>query len=191
MELCVSDVKQWFYCPRIVYYRYCLPLPRPLTDKMVLGAAEHEVLSVLERRRSLRKYGLAQGQRFFHVPLASAALGLAGVLDLLIITADGGYFVVEFKHTTQRLARNHKLQLTAYCLLVEETYGPAVRGAFLYRIPYRDVTEVAITPALRAEVRAALAAMREMILAERMPLPTPQRGKCVDCEYRRFCGDVG
>ncbi|RMD80772.1 MAG: CRISPR-associated protein Cas4, partial [Chloroflexi bacterium] len=37
----VSDIKQWRYCPRIVWYAYCLPAIRPKTDLMRQGAASH------------------------------------------------------------------------------------------------------------------------------------------------------
>ena len=101
MELRVGDVKQYFYCPRIIYYTYCLPVPRPVTHPMQVGATEHEVLSVLERRRSLKRYGLNDGERRFHVPFRASSLGLTGVLDMLIITGERA-FPVEFKHTVQR-----------------------------------------------------------------------------------------
>jgi CRISPR/Cas system-associated exonuclease Cas4 (RecB family) len=32
--------------------------------------------------------------------------------------------------------------------------------------------------------------MREMIRKEAMPPPTRHRGRCAECEFRRFCGDV-
>lgn len=190
MEIRVSDLKQWFYCRRVVYWTYCLPRARPTTPKMKIGAAKHEVWSVLERRRKLRAYGLGAGERYFHVPLFAESLGLRGVLDLLIV-AEGRYYLVEFKDTTQPLRQNAKLQVAAYALLVEEVYRVTVSGAFVYRIPLGRVDEVTVTPALRAHVRAALGEIRAMLSEERMPPPTPQRGRCVDCEFRRFCGDVG
>lgn len=33
----VSDIKQWRYCPRVVWYAYCLPAIRPKTDLMRQG----------------------------------------------------------------------------------------------------------------------------------------------------------
>ncbi len=90
MNLRVSDIKQYFYCPRIIYYTYCLPAPRPVTYPMQAGTVEHEALNVFERRRSLRRYGLDAGERRFHVSLKADALGLAGVLDMLIITQEQG-----------------------------------------------------------------------------------------------------
>src|SRR5260370_8410182 len=82
----VTDVKQWTHCPRIVFYRYCLPHIRPITGKMEEGILRHNEERDREERRLLRSYGLTTGERFFDVPLRSPTLGVAGRLDLLIIT---------------------------------------------------------------------------------------------------------
>ena len=43
LVLTVGDVKQYPYCPRIVYYTYLSPLrSRPTTYKMREGTLEHE-----------------------------------------------------------------------------------------------------------------------------------------------------
>ena len=41
----------------------------------------------------------------------------------------------------------------------------------------------------RAAIRQLLA-IRQMVTAQRTPPPTPQRSRCVNCEFRRFCNDV-
>ena len=33
----VTDLKQWIYCPRVLYYRYRLPEIRPTTDLIAAG----------------------------------------------------------------------------------------------------------------------------------------------------------
>jgi len=189
IDLRVTDLKQYFYCPRIIYYTYCLPVPRPVTAPMQVGAVEHEVLSVFERRRSLKRYGLDEGERRFHVSLRASSLGLAGVLDMLITTREGA-FPVEFKHTDQRLNVNAKYQLVAYGMIAEECLSKLVEYGFIYRIPKKSVTIVPISPELRQNVSQALADIREMIMQEQLPDPPRQRGKCVECEFRRYCRDV-
>ena len=189
MKIRVSDIKQYFYCPLVVYHTYFTPVHRPVTHPMQHGAVEHEVLSVLERRRLLSRYGLESGNRKFHVPLNADDLGLSGVLDLLI-EAKEGVFPVEFKSTRQRLNLNAKYQLTAYAMMVEECLGQTVSQGFIYRIPTRRITAVPITEALRRKTLDSINQIRTMLSYERMPPPTPQRGKCVECEFRRFCADV-
>ena len=111
------------------------------------------------------------------------------MLDLLIET-EAGAFPVEFKNTRQRLDLNARCQLTAYALMVEECFGVAVAQGFIYRIPTRRTTPIAISESLREKTRRALRDIRRMLSDEWMPPPTPQRGKCVECEFRRLCADV-
>ena len=189
MNLRVSDIKQYFYCQRIVYHTYYTPIPRPVTHPMQIGAVEHEILSVFERRRSLKRYGLQTGRRTFHVSLNAPSIGICGVLDMLIDTEEQAY-PVEFKHTTRRLNPNAKYQLTAYAMMLEECLGKRVEYGFIYRIPSQHVTVIAMTDILRRRTRQAIADIQQILQYERMPTPTKQRGKCVECEFRRFCRDV-
>jgi CRISPR-associated exonuclease Cas4 len=195
INLRVSDLKQYFYCRRIIYYTYCMPLPRPVTHPMQVGAVEHEVISVLERRRSLKRYGLGsrgedlRGEYKFHVQMQAESLGLTGVLDMLIITQEKA-FPVEFKYTDQRINMNAKYQLVAYGMMAEEFLESTVDYGFICRIPQKSITTIPISSLLRQNVSSALDDIREMITRERMPDPTRQRGKCVECEFRRYCRDV-
>lgn len=195
LELSVSDVRQWVYCPRIVYYRLCQPLRRPVTYKMEEGKLQHQRIEDLARRRTLRRYGLkgeeeeGQVEQHLRPVLRSARLGLSGVLDLVLV-APMEAIPVEYKHTESPLGLNHKYQLVAYALLVEDQWGKPVRRAFVHFLPSDRVEEVAITSNGRTFTRRVLQEIREMDAAERMPAPTPMRSRCVDCEYRLFCGDV-
>ena len=38
MNIRVSDIKQYFYCPRVVYHTYYTPVTRPTTHPMQIGA---------------------------------------------------------------------------------------------------------------------------------------------------------
>jgi len=106
--LTVSDVKQYPYCPRIVYYTYLLPLrARPITYKMAEGKLEHERTTELEERRSLRAYGLAEGVRHFDVALSSQRLGMSGRLDMVIETP-AEVIPVDFKNSEGKVGLNHK-----------------------------------------------------------------------------------
>lgn len=187
--LTVTDIKQWLYCPRLLFYTYCLPVPRRTTFKMHDGKEEHERTSDLEQRRSLRAYGLLQGERLFRVALSSPRLALSGHLDMLIVT-DSEAIPVEFKSTRRSPGRNHRHQLAAYALLIEEKWHKPVWRAFFYLIPSRRASPVQIELADKQRVLRAVEDIRAMVAGERMPAPTRQHGRCVDCEYRLYCADV-
>ncbi len=191
----VTDLKQYTYCPRIVFYRYCLPKVRPITSLMREGIRSHEEEDVREERRSLRPYGLVDGERVFHLHLQSIQLGLTGRVDLAIATpsrtADGAEgVVVEYKLTEQKAGPHFKLQLAAYALLLEEAWGLPVKRAYLYSIAQRSAEPIAITQHLRQKVTQTTALIRRMVEQEIMPEPPDSLRRCVTCEFRRFCNDV-
>ncbi len=189
----VTDLKQFAYCPRVVLYYYCLPLIRPTTYKMEESILAHREEAEREERRSLRPYGLTQGERRYDVPVASARLGLRGVIDMVIDTGEE-YIPVDYKSTFRKQPGAHfRLQLAAYGRMLEESLstgsGFRVHRGFLYSLLTRSAQEIALTGRLRAQVIRTVDALREMVARERMP-PAPQgRGRCIACEFRRFCND--
>ena len=189
LELTVTDLKQWAYCPRIPFYRYVLPVDAVRTHKMARGKTVQAALEALERRRRLREYRLAEGERHFDVTLHSTTLHLAGKLDLLLITRTA-CFPVDFKDTEGGVRRNHRAQLAAYALLVEEAFAKPVRDAFVYLVPSDEIVRIAITKTDRTEVLAAIAAIRKMVASEAFPEPTSVRARCTACEYRNYCADI-
>jgi len=189
LTLRVSDLRQYTYCPRIVYYHYCLPNVRPVTYKMEAGKLAHNQEQDRERRRSLRAYHLADGDREFDVWLEDEALALRGKVDMVVRRATE-VVPIEYKNSPGRMGHHIVLQLTAYGLLLERAGAPAAQRGFVYHIPARRAREVALTPALKREVEELLGTMRAMVTAELMPEPTRQRRKCPICEFRRFCNDV-
>jgi CRISPR-associated exonuclease Cas4 len=189
IPLRVNDLKQFEYCPRIVFYNTVMPLERKTTVKMERGKDEEFRLDALEKRRTLRRYELGSGERRFHVWLESPTLGLSGKLDLLIVS-NKGYFPVDFKYTRGRPHRNHVVQLAGYGLLVEEKFRTRVDTAFIYLTPVQQVISIGLTGQLKEEVRQRLSEMRTMIHDEILPPATPVRGRCEECEFRNYCGDV-
>ena len=195
LPLEVTDRKQYAYCPRIVYYRYVLPQVRPLTYKMEAGIAVHHDEIEREERRSLRPYGLTTGERFFDVHLWSDVLGVRGRLDMAIavperVAPNAELVTVEYKLSERTPGRHFKVQLAMYALLLEAAWELPVRRGFIYLIPTRLATAVAITPALRRLALAQIDAIRAMIAHEAMSEPPASRRPCISCEFRRFCNDV-
>lgn len=189
LPLTVSDIRQHAYCPRIPYYRLGLRLPhRFVTGAMQEGILEHQRTADLEQRRTLRAYGLADGERSFDVHLRSQRLALSGRLDMVIQRAMET-IPVEFKNSQGPLGLNHKYQLAAYALLAEEAFGRPVRRTFVYFIPLKRAQEVAVTPATRAYTSRILNEIRARVALERMPPGTRVAGRCGVCEFLPYCND--
>ncbi len=182
----VSDLKQYAYCPRVVYYRYRFPDFRPETYKMTRGEAAHDRTRQRLRRRPPR--GLPPGKAYHERLLYAPELRLVGRIDLLIETNDS-LVVVDYKNA--RKARpNWKDQLAAYALLAETVLQKPVSEGYIYLIPLRRLEEVPLTGQRKAKIRKMITQIIAEIQQEHQPPPASRRSRCIDCEYRRFCNDL-
>lgn len=188
MLFTVTDLKQFMYCKRILYYHTCLPDVRPVTYKMQAGMRRHEDEHKRSIRRTMTLPEIENAQREFDVSVQSAKLGLSGQVDEVIFWEDM-LMPVDYK-LAKKAGQHFKVQLAAYAMILEETYNlPAVNG-ILYLIPKRETVEVSITRRLRTKVIEAMTEMRTIADAETMPDAPKHRRACLDCEFRRFCNDI-
>lgn len=185
----VSDLRQWVYCARVIWWTHVCPVGKLESFKMKQGQAKEKRLQRLQRRRTLRAFGLKHGQVESNVSLYSAELGLSGKLDMLLRQGIARYPVeVKFTRGTSRL--NHRLQLAGYALLLESVFGVAVSHGYLVRLPDDAVERIEIDEPMRILAWRTIQAVRTTILSEKMPPSAPRVTSCLDCEYVRFCGDV-
>jgi CRISPR-associated exonuclease Cas4 len=189
LQLKVSDLKQYHYCPRVVFYQYALPVEHKVTYKMEKGKAAQDEVERLESRRKLKRYGLRDGARRFNVWLSSEKWKLSGKLDL-VIESEAEVYPVDFKYTRGKPYRNHVFQLAGYALILEDHYGKPVNHGFVYLIPQEDAVVYEMTGELKEECVTTLGEIRRMIEGERFPEPPAQRAKCADCEYQNYCRDI-
>jgi CRISPR-associated exonuclease Cas4 len=185
----VTDLKQWAYCERIVYYNRVMPGTGKATYKMREAIAAQELIEGLEMRRSLLAYGLDAADRRFNVWLTDERLGLSGKVDVLL-RAPEEVAVVDFKLTSGEPGENHRMQLAGYCLLAEAVCGVPGRRALVYRIPDNRVFAIEITGELRRAVAVAVEAIRRVGETQWCPEATAVRGKCVECEFANYCADI-
>lgn len=197
IELTVSEVRQWAFCPRVIWHRRMMPQRVRETAKMQAGQEAQAVLERFEKRRTGRRYGLARATRRFGVAVSSERLGVRGVCDLVLDVRDAQGRVipvpVEVKRTEGGASHHHRIQLAGYAVLLEETAGlptGEVGRGFVVLLPSEDVVGVGLGVGLRGEFEEVLGAIREMLEREKFPGPTRHRGFCPQCEYVHHCGDV-
>lgn len=119
-------------------------------------------------------------------PLYDSGLGLTGKPDYLV-KKNGLYIPVEVKSmwAPGTPYDSHRLQLGAYCLLVEKAFNRRPPYGLLryrnrtFRIPFTDAFEAEILETL-AEVRAH----KELDAVDRSH---DQPGRCARCGYRDRC----
>lgn len=185
----VAELRQWTYCPRVVFYHLIMSGAARTTYKMEEGLRAQALIERLDMRRTLREYGLSDAERQFGVWLTNDKVGLTGKIDLLL-KGKKTAAVVDFKLTSGEVEENHRMQLAGYALLVEGTLDLRVPITFLYRIPDNKVFSVAVDEALKERAQRTVEAIRKLKVSEELPEPTAVRARCVECEYANYCGDV-
>lgn len=189
----MTDIKQFVYCPRAIYYTYVEPVPKKISFKMALGREKHRELIEKEKRRGFTRYNLKEGEKQYGVSVRSERLNFNGKIDIVIDTKDKEgqrYFPVECKDTDQKkLHANAIYQLTAYAMALEEETHTPVRQGFVYVIPENKAYPVHITDERRDYVKKMVTMIKRIVQEEHYPEPR-SRKRCWDCEFKRYCNDL-
>ena len=190
----VSLIKQYHFCPRIIYFTEVLGVRERTTEDMVSGREEHDKLAELDLRRKTllgrRKEKVIR--RWVKLEVASERLGLAGVIDLVALT-EGGLVIVEYKRSRppKRPPMGHICQAAAYAMLAEEHFNKPVRKFYIHYDGKSSskTFEFTLTEELREHVMWTVKKIRSIIEGEWLPRPE-RKEKCVSCGYYKICKRV-
>jgi CRISPR-associated exonuclease Cas4 len=183
-------IKQYHYCPRVVYFQMVQGVKERTTAYMEEGKEAQEKEEFKDRRRKTlfaeRKMEVLESWHNLH--LISEKLGMEGVVDLLVRTPDG-YIVVERKNARLRgrPPPSHVYQAVAYAMLVEENMGVIVRKIVLRYV--NAAHEITLTEQMRRHVVWTLNQIRKIVEKEILP-PFRRRKQCPSCGYRWICLEV-
>jgi CRISPR-associated exonuclease Cas4 len=188
----VVDLKHYLYCPRIAYFERVLGVTEQKSSQQVSSLSDHEKLEELEKRRKGGLFysgELAEATKLFRVHLFSDRLNLEGVLDCVLILRNE-VIPVDYKQMKSRNGRpwiDHKIQLAAYALLLEEKFSTVVRRGYLYYLPEERVLEVFFTRSMKRYVRRVIGQVLEILREERLPPVRVSPSKCLGCGYYWVC----
>jgi len=189
----VTDVKQYFFCPRIVYFNHVLGYYERTTESEVEGKEVHEELWNKEKRRKtiLKKRSLSGYEKIFGLRLYSRRLRLKGILDCLAYK-DKEYIPIEYKETNYPgyIPANHKYQLVAYSLLVDETYNTITRYGYIYYSKSDKLAKVKLTIDMKRYVRESVDKIINIIINEYLPPVRTRKSRCINCGYYKICQRV-
>ena len=183
----VHLIRQWCYCPRVVYYMELndIAIHRPAWVKQ--GESFHEKEQELWKRRNLSRFNLDKGKIYSNLLLKSEKLPFHGIVDMAIETLDAVY-AVEFKLSTKIAKRKDYLQLTAYAMLLEEKFSKPCPFGFLTgkdNILYK----IKMDKQKRQEVLEIVTQINAMINKGAKPDSSATAVQCCACEYINFCND--
>ncbi|MHA1457327.1 MAG: CRISPR-associated protein Cas4 [Promethearchaeota archaeon] len=179
-----EEIRQFVYCERILYFRHVLKAPMKKTYKMEVGEEKH---SLLQKFNNLVQDEYSQ--KYYNIYLTDPVSGLVGLIDYFEF--DGvEAFPVEIK--TGNVPQNgfdgsHKYQVVAQAILIEKNFDFLVKKVRIYYSKPDKVIDYHIYIKDKLHVLKLTNEIAKIILTEKIPNPTKDVGKCIDCECRNFC----
>jgi len=190
----VTDVKHYIYCPRLVYFDRVLHATPVFGSQQEDSKMLHEDYVKKELRRKDAVYYSPEfvgAEKLLFTSLSSSLLGLQGNVDCIIKTASGEYVPVDYKNMASdkgRVWMDHRYQLVAYGLLVEDHFGVVVRRGFVNYIPEALILQFEITPTMKTYVKRVLGHIKRIIREEELPPIRVAKQKCTGgCGHKQTC----
>jgi CRISPR-associated exonuclease Cas4 len=189
-----TDIKHYIYCPRLVYFDRVLHAAPVFGSQQEDSKELHEDYVKKELRRKDAVYYSPEfvgAEKLLFTALSSGELGLQGNVDCVIKTAKSEYVPVEYKNMNSdrgRVCMDHRYQLVAYALLIEENFSTVVKRGFVDYIPEGLVLQFEITPTMKSHVKRVIGHIKRIIKDEELPPIRVAKQKCGGgCGHKQTC----
>jgi len=187
-EIPINLIRQYYFCPRIVYFRYLIGFDSHEQIWVQQGKKHHERQYMLMKNRNLSRFGIKQGKVFYSDFLKNDYLKIHGFADAVIAT-DTEVAPVEFKLSRSKITKGYFYQLAAYGVCAEIKYNKKCEKGFFLFEDKGKVLEKAITDEHKNEIAELLNNISRMLEYEIMPDSSASAHQCSQCEYLNFCND--
>jgi len=186
----ISDVLEYEFCPRFIYFMYCLDIKQheELRFKVLAGREVHKKVTQTNRNYIRKKIGAEA--RDFDVFLSSPDLHVKGILDEILFLEDGTAAPLEYKFAKykEKMFKTTKSQLILQAILIEENYGRKVEKGFVVFVrSNHKLVEVPIRQKDIDKVKDEINIILKIIEKGYYPKTKKNLNKCADCCYRNIC----
>ena len=190
ISITVSDVIEYLFCPRFIYFIYCLAIPQHEEQrfKVIKGRRTHSSRTKLDKDYLRKKLGVERKE--VDVYLSSKKHHIRGIIDEVLFLTDSTAAPLDYKYAeyNNKLFQTYKNQIILYGLMVQEVFNIKVnRGFICYTRSNNLIKEVNIT---QKDINNSINKINEIlgiIQKGYFPRKTKYIRKCIDCCYRNIC----
>lgn len=185
-----SEVIEYLYCPRFIYYMNCLCIPQHEEQryKVQKGREVHEIKGKINKDYLRKKLGCIKKES--SVYLASSRYHLRGVIDEVLFLNDGTLAPIDYKYAeyNERLYQTYKIQSILYGLLIKENYKREVNRGYVCYVRSRNlVKELSMSSNDFDEAIEMINRILKIIQTGFYPKRAKYLAKCIDCCYKNIC----
>lgn len=185
-----SDVLEYLFCPRFIFYERVMLIPehQELRFKVRKGREVHERKAIQNPVYLRRKLGVVEKK--VDVWMASPGLRVRGRVDEVLFLDDGTAAPLDYKFAEwkSKIFLNHRVQSAIYGLLIQENFDKVVnRGYLVYVRSKNHLEEIRFGERDFNRAAQVLGEVLEIIQRGTFPKRTKWRVRCVDCCYKNIC----
>ena len=123
--------------------------------------------------------------------IESVKLELRGIIDQLEIY-EKGYVPIELKtgkSPREDVWPNHKIQIAAYAMLLEEKFNEPVKEGFVHYIDVNERRHIPINIFLKDEIEQLIKKVKTLLESQEIPDFCENKNKCNACGLKETCYD--
>ena len=123
--------------------------------------------------------------------IKSETLGLSGIIDQIEIY-EKGYVPIELKSgkaPKEDAWPNHKIQVAAYAMLLEEKFNTEVKEGFIHYLDVNEKRHIPINIFLKEETNELKNKVKALLESKEIPSVCDNENKCNACGLRETCFD--
>ena len=185
----VNLIRQYSFCPRIVYYNLLTNIKPIFPRQVSLGTEYHTLQEKLSKNRKFKKLGIEYNEVVLDKYLEFEAINICGKVDLALIT-DDEVIPVEFKFIeAKKPSYSHVLQLYGYGRLLSHEYEKEFRRAIIIYSNNMKLFKIEITPKIKEDFFKTLKAIEKIERNNILPNSSANELQCGQCEYLNYCDD--
>jgi len=185
--LTATDLMNYSYCPRIIYFVHVLKIPQATTTKEYKGREkETDFQHKAKRTKVVKKY--PKLPKMFKVKLSSEKLRMKTIVDSIMINKEKeeAYPIqAKYSYTPRSVYQTQKNQLALESLLVEDKLNMKSPFGFIKFLKSGDLVKVSTEK--REPIFEIFEKITEIVEKEKMPKPTNYKKRCVDCCFKNVC----
>ncbi len=185
----ISLIRQYIFCPRIVYYNLLTNI-KPIYPRQVsLGNEYHTLQDRLSKNRKFKKLNIKYDEFVLNKYIENKDLNICGIVDLAFLSKDE-VTPIEFKFiNTKKPSYSHILQLYAYGLLLSKKYEKNFNQAIISYSNNMKIFKININDKIKNDFLKVLKEIEKIVKNDILPNSSADQYKCSQCEYLNFCDD--
>jgi CRISPR-associated exonuclease Cas4 len=185
----VNLIRQYIFCPRIVYFSLLTNI-KPIYPKHVrLGEEYHNIQEKLSKNRKFKKLNIEYHDIVQNRYYEDQKYNICGKVDLALI-CDDEVIPLEFKSSnSKKLQKGHIMQTIGYGILLSKEYNKKFKKAFVVYNNNLKLFQIDIQIPLKIEFFEYIKKIEKIVKNETFPNSSANENQCMQCEYINYCDD--